>query len=194
MTDLDAARRQEIRFQALSLLDVERFDWVDSAVLLRGMKVPTSPDDLQRELTYLESRQLLRLRKQGDRVQAQLLVAGVDLLEGHTPALAGLIVHEPLSPAEVHRREVLRWILLRLADRSRPIPLQEALAQRALHDVSYVVSEKELRQLTTYLEQKGMLTVDRQANQWQFTPTADGVDVCEYAIECPVGICRPEKF
>ncbi len=195
MSDLDVARRQEIRYQLLWLLDSDRPDSVDTAILLRGLKVPASPDDIGRELAYLESRKLVAIAKAGGRAQAALLAAGVDLLEGNNPQLAGLIRGDRLSQVEIERRKVLRWIVLRLADRSRPIPLQEALAQRALHDVSFVVSEREIRRLITYLEQSSLLQVERRhADAWTFTPTADGVDVCEFTRDCPPGVGRPEQY
>jgi len=187
MTDLDVARKQEIRYQLLCLLDSARPDWLDAGVTLRGLKVGASPDDVGRELGYLQSRQLVETRKVGDRQQARLLATGVDLLEGNHPELMGLIIlDDRLSQIEKERRKVLRWIVLRLGDRSRPIPLQEPLIQRALHDVSFVVSAA---------EQKGLVQVDRRDDQaWQFSPTADGVDVCEYVRECPAGVGRPERY
>lgn len=190
------ARKQEIRCQILSLLDSARPDWVDETLLLRSLKISATQEDVRRELTYLQSRQLVDVRQKGDRQRALILAQGVDLLEGNVPELGGVIVlDDRLSRMERERRKELRWIVLRLSDRSRPIALSESLVQRALHDVTYVVSSRELRRELIYLEEKGLVVTDRKdSEQWKFSPTADGVDVCEYVSDCPPGVGRPQKY
>lgn len=195
MNDLGNARIQEIRYQLLCLLDSDRPNFIGEELLIRSLKVDASQEDVRRELHYLKQRDLVEIRKNGDRVMASLVASGVDLLEGNTVLPGVLILDGRLSHLELERRKNIRWVVLRLSDRSRPIPLSESLAQRALHDVSYVVSQGELRRIITYLEQKKLLQIERsKADSWSFTPTADGVDCCEYNADCPPGVGRPEQY
>lgn len=195
MSDLEQARKQEIRYQVLVALDSERPGFVSEAVLQRACKLQPSQEELRRELLYLKQRGLIEIAGSNEKI-ACLLAPGVDLLEGNSASLAGLLIlDDRLSPTEIERRKEIRWRLLRVADISRPIAISESLAQRALHDVSFVLSQKDVRRCAVYLEQTGLLEISRShPKDWSFQPTADGVDVCEYVAECPPGVARPEKY
>jgi len=195
MSDLEQARKQEIRYQVLVALDSERPGFVSEAVLQRACKLQPSQEELRRELLYLKQRGLIEIAGSVEKI-ASLLAPGVDLLEGNSASLAGLLIlDDRLSPTEIERRKEIRWRLLRVADISRPIAISESLAQRALHDVSFVLSQKDVRRCAVYLEQTGLLEISRShPKDWNFQPTADGVDVCEYVAACPPGVARPEKY
>jgi hypothetical protein len=199
MTALDQARIQEIRYQLLTLLDSCRPDGAGENLLLRGLKsLQVTPDDLRRELLYLKQRELLSLQpptNPSDGSTAALLSLGVDFLEGNAPHMAGVVLPETpaLGRIELERRKEVRWRLLRVCDINRPQPLNESLAQRAIHDINLIVTHAELRRIAVYLEQKGLLLIHRRSD-WAFELSADAIDICEYSRDCPVGIGRPERY
>ncbi len=193
---LEAARKQEIRWQILHLLDSDRPNLVSESLLRRSLQgIQASVDEIRMELQYLKQRDFVRLEARDGVISAALLATGVDYLEGNSASLPGLQKMESgLAPLELARRRELRWRMLRAVDINRPEPLPETLMQRVFHDTEFSLSQGELRRVASYLEQKGLLIVGRTQPCWNLELTADGVDVCEYAVNCPSGVGRPEKY
>lgn len=192
---LENARSQTIRLQLLRLLDSDRPNEVSEHILLTGLKAyQTTPDDLHRALLYLKQRELISLRKMDGSFLATLLASGVDLLEGNVSAPPGFVLNQGLSQVELERRREIRWRLLKVTSTSGIIPLSETLAQRTLHDIQYALSVEDVRRVAIYMEQKGLIQIDRSSLEWAFQVTGDGMDVAEYNLGCPAGVGRPEKY
>jgi hypothetical protein len=195
--ELVAARRHDIRNKILTLLDDARPAPVPQSVLLRGLEgLECSLAELKRELTYLGEKNLLV--NQGDSVNWKPLLKpyGVDLLEGTQEPPPGLgRVAIAVNRAEYHRRQEIRWRILRVIDIGRPINVTQETLWRALDDADLLLTQQELRRELIYLEAKGLIRVEgKTLNQWSAALTADGVDVVEYNTDSPVGVSRPPDY
>lgn len=104
------------------------------------------------------------------------------------------IASAPESLLTLHvmvRHEQLRWVSLQQLDVARP----EAMTDEALLGLARSVypdaSSRELRRELDYLEDHGLLRIERRSDFWHLKLTWQGVDVVEYTSECPAGIGRP---
>lgn len=93
-------------------------------------------------------------------------------------------------------RESLRWLVLDICNRSRPIGVVDVLLLSIIAEILIYTTKEMLRSEIQYLELSGLISVDRQRSGeiWVCQLLPMGVNLCEYTIDCPVGIARPEKY
>lgn len=95
----------------------------------------------------------------------------------------------PAKNIEKHRREGLRADLLLTLNVSAPYGASETLILRTLGDTYEDVGPAELRRELSYLEDKGLATIDgRKTEIWKAAITPEGRDVVEGAKDVPAGI------
>jgi hypothetical protein len=93
------------------------------------------------------------------------------------------------------QREESRWRILRTLDAGRPFPLAELVIWRVLTDIQLPIGLTGVRREIAYLEAKGLARILNPAEaELQVELTALGIDVLEYAVDCPPGIGRPPKY
>ena len=94
-----------------------------------------------------------------------------------------------------HRRETIRWIMLLALNNSRPIRAAEKLLLDVVADSFTDTSQQEIRRELMFIEGMNLVDVTRHpSGKWFAELTAQGVNVIEYSVECPIGIARPEKY
>jgi len=93
------------------------------------------------------------------------------------------------------RRESLRWNLLNTLHYNRPYSMPE---QRLLEVAIALYPDStptEIRRELSYLADRALLSLVRQpSGTWFADLTRDGVDVCDYTVDCDPGIARPVKY
>lgn len=195
--DLNQSRIQEIRYRVLKALEGDRPGFSAETLIQRQLNnahCPTSPQDLRRELAYLEGKKLIGLKKEPPTWAAALAAAGLDILEGYLDE-PGIVLRDAIAPADLARRQEIRWRILRVVDTGRPVPVLETLTWRTLDDADLLVTVGEVRKEAVYLEQQGLLVINRKKNnEWAFSLSPAGADVCDYTIDAPPGVGRPEKY
>lgn len=197
MTEIQNARRQEIRNKILNLLDDQRPLAVGQSVLLRALASNNCTlQELKAELAYLAEKGLISNEGNANQWLATLNHYGVDLLEGSQEAPVGLgQVFVEVNQHEYLRRQEIRWRILRVADIGRPMPVSESLMWRALDDAALLLTAKELRREILYLQDKKLLRFEvNPRDKGSIELTADGVDVVEYSAPAPVGVERPPNY
>jgi predicted MarR family transcription regulator len=97
-----------------------------------------------------------------------------------------------LRRVEQAKTEEFRWRLLKLAHIAGLRGLTDGLVLRALGDFLPGLDFEQIHQALAYLEDKGLVEVQRRSAQWSYTITALGTDCCEGNTECPVGIAFSE--
>ena len=99
-----------------------------------------------------------------------------------------------LTDFEQVRREVLRWMVLVVANTSDSSGVTEAFLKGSLAGHFPVLPSDVLRHEVRYLEGRGYLHVHAsEAAPWRAVITANGVDLVEYRAECPASIARPKR-
>ncbi len=92
--DLERARREEMRWRILRVLDAGRPSPLPETLILRALQdvaIPASPHGLRRELDYLEDRKLITLAKRDSPTWvAELTHYGVDLVEYTVECFPGI--------------------------------------------------------------------------------------------------------
>lgn len=92
--NLDRVQSEEARWRILKVLDAGRPTTVSESIVFRvlhDIHLPLSPQDVRRELDYLERRGLLRLSdKDSPTWQAELTRHGIDVVEYTTPVEPGI--------------------------------------------------------------------------------------------------------
>lgn len=103
-----------------------------------------------------------------------------------------------MDPMELDQaqREDARWRIMNLLNKTRPSAISETIVHRHLaHDLEMPYGPHAVRKELLYLRDKGLVEIpDTDASTWIARVTVDGVDVVEYAVDCPAGIARPRKF
>ncbi|MGO1000850.1 hypothetical protein [Lysobacter sp. CA196] len=93
------------------------------------------------------------------------------------------------------RREGLRWLILSVLDRGRPVGAPEEMIFDIARDMYSDTSQMEVRRELDYLEDRGLVEIERKPiGRWHAALTHQGVDCVEYASECGPGIARPPKY
>ncbi|MCE9732981.1 hypothetical protein [Pectobacterium sp. IFB5596] len=93
------------------------------------------------------------------------------------------------------RQESMRWHLLIALNRTRPYTANEMFLLAVMQRLYADASEPELRQALDYLADRKMAVLTKEKGGiWLANLTRLGVDVVEYAVDCMVGIARPEKY
>lgn len=93
------------------------------------------------------------------------------------------------------KREQMRWLILLTLNAARPLGAPEGLILTCITDQDMQVTTLELRRELDYLEDRGLIELDRgQRPAWTAQLTRTGVDVVEYTVECEPGIARPKKY
>lgn len=93
------------------------------------------------------------------------------------------------------RRES-RWRILRTLEAGRPMKLRESILLSVLGDTQMIMTITELRRDLDYLEQHGLVDIERAKDGWLAELSAKGIDIVEYAkdVEVPPGVARPLCF
>jgi hypothetical protein len=94
-------------------------------------------------------------------------------------------------------RETLRWLIMATLNAARPLGAAEPLILSAISGVPHRVTALELRREFSYLEERGLVSIDpasKESAAWHGKLTRDGVDVAEYTVACGAGIARPRKY
>lgn len=100
-----------------------------------------------------------------------------------------------MSDLEKARREGTRWLLLISLNRARPIGCLDAILLDVVNAIYPRTTPVELHSQLEYLENKKLVDIDKKPDGHWHTKLNDvGVDVVEYAIDCPAGIARPTKY
>lgn len=92
------------------------------------------------------------------------------------------------------QREETRWRILRALDAGRPNPVSETIVLRVLQDIKLSVTVSGLRRELDYLEERGLIKLDRDDPTWSADLTRLGVDLVEFTVPCDPGIARPKKW
>ncbi|MBT9185423.1 hypothetical protein ILP31_15160 [Pectobacterium punjabense] len=93
------------------------------------------------------------------------------------------------------RQESMRWHLLIALNKTRPYTANEMFLLAVMQRLYADASEPELRQALDYLADRKMAALTKEKGGiWLADLTRLGVDVVEYAVDCMVGIARPEKY
>lgn len=96
---------------------------------------------------------------------------------------------------EKAHREHLRWLILLVLDKARPLGAPEQLILSVLQQVPVQVTTHELRRELDYLTDRRLVDVTgRDSPQWHAELTRHGVDVVEYTVDVEPGIARPKKY
>ena len=92
MPDLDKARKYDARWRLLVVLDAGRLMPTSETLLLsclNGIDLDLTPNEVRRELVYLEKRELLTI-KRGQVWTAELTRLGIDMVEYTVPCDPGI--------------------------------------------------------------------------------------------------------
>lgn len=93
------------------------------------------------------------------------------------------------------RRENMRWLILSVLDRARPIGASETLILSTVQALLPDATQLELRREMDYLEGRKLLEISNKGlGLWHAGLTRTGVDVVEYTVRCEAGIARPPKY
>ncbi len=93
------------------------------------------------------------------------------------------------------KRESLRWLILLVLDKARPLPVSEQLILSVVGDSRQSATAQELRRELDYLESRKLIELTgRNGPVWTAELTRHGVDVAEYTVDCEPGIARPKKY
>jgi hypothetical protein len=96
---------------------------------------------------------------------------------------------------ETTERETARWRILRVLDASWPLPYDEQKILHALSGARVELSSSALRRELAFLAACELVELtDRKTPLWSACLTNNGVNVLQYAVECPPGIARPAKW
>lgn len=93
--DLEKAKREELRWRILRVLDAGRPEPVPETIILRALSdaaLSATPSELRRELDYLENRKMVDIHGRGTSPvwTAELTHLGVDLVEYTVPCNPGI--------------------------------------------------------------------------------------------------------
>ena len=94
---------------------------------------------------------------------------------------------------DAHRRN-LRWYILRMLDAARRYGVSETTMLRALTDAHLSPTPSEIRDELTYLDDCGLLTLEREGPEWAAKIKPAGTDIVNYDADCPKGIGRPPQY
>ena len=90
--NLERAKREQVRWRLLALLDAGRPIGVAETLLLGAIieaMLPATPMEIRRELDYLEEKGLVRVAR-GDVWTAELTADGIDVVEYAAPVPVGI--------------------------------------------------------------------------------------------------------
>ena len=92
------------------------------------------------------------------------------------------------------QREIARRRILQILQAGQPVGVNLAVIELALSDAKLKLDTTQLRVELDYLEEKGLLKIERGRyfgeNEIAARLTPAGVDVVEGAVDCPAGIAR----
>lgn len=93
--DLEQAKREELRWRILRVLDAGRPEPVLETITLRALsdaQMSCTPSELRREMDYLENRKTIKINGRGQRQvwTAELTHLGVDIVEYTVACNAGI--------------------------------------------------------------------------------------------------------
>jgi hypothetical protein len=93
------------------------------------------------------------------------------------------------------RREGMRWNLLNALHKARPVGCLDVLLLDVMRAIYNGVTPTELHSELEYLEDRQLVKIDKKPDgHWHSELNHNGVDVVEYAVDCPVGIARPQMY
>lgn len=93
------------------------------------------------------------------------------------------------------RREGMRWHLINALDKARPVGAIDTLLLDVVRCIYPDTTVKELHSQLDYLDNKNLVVLKKYSDgHWHSCLNSHGIDVFEYAVKCPAGIARPEKY
>lgn len=92
------------------------------------------------------------------------------------------------------RREEMRWLILRALYAAQPIGTSEVIIRAAFEQIIPDATEMEIRKELDYLQQRKLITVEKDRQVWFAKINRYGVDLVEYTVPCDPGIARPKKW
>lgn len=93
------------------------------------------------------------------------------------------------------RRESMRWHLLNALDKARPLGALDVLLLDVVRCIYADVTVNELHTQMDYLSGLSLMAITKQPDgHWHGKLTTLGINVVEYACDCPVGVARPSKY
>lgn len=95
---------------------------------------------------------------------------------------------------EKARREELRWVILRALYAAQEIGTTETIVRSAIDEVIPDATDTEIRRGFDYLEERKLVTVERNRQCWFAKINNHGIDFVEYTVEAYPGIARPAKW
>lgn len=95
---------------------------------------------------------------------------------------------------EKARREELRWVILRTLYSAQEIGTSESIICRTVEGAIPDVTESEIRRGLDYLEERKLITTERNRPVWFAKINRYGIDIVEYTVDCLPGIARPKKW
>ena len=99
-----------------------------------------------------------------------------------------------LARAAKMRSEFIRWIVLLVANMSRPAHLTLRTLLQVVQGEYQDATELEMRRELDYLESRDLLKVFTDTlGQVSVDLTRHGIDVAEYTVPVDPGIARPQK-
>lgn len=100
----------------------------------------------------------------------------------------------PKIDLEKARRRETRWYILRTLYAAQPVGTAEAIILSTVREVVPDITDLELRRDLDYLEQRKLISVERQRPVWFAKINRHGIDLVEYEVDCEPGIARPAKW
>ena len=93
------------------------------------------------------------------------------------------------------RREGMRWQILAMLDKARPITSHERFILDVIRGIYADATAVEVRQHLDYLADRRLIELVKQpSGAWFADLSRLGVYIVEYTIDCQPGIARPEKY
>jgi len=92
------------------------------------------------------------------------------------------------------QRETLRWLLLKALNTAGHVGASESLLLTVVSPAVSGVTPVGIKHELHYLQDRGLITTERDRPAWLARITADGTDVVDYTTACPPGIGRPSNW
>ncbi len=93
------------------------------------------------------------------------------------------------------RREGLRWNMIVVLNKARPITTNEGFMLDVMRAIYPDATALEIRRELDYLADRKLVDLVKDpSGTWFADLTRLGVDIAEYTVECNAGIGRPIKY
>lgn len=188
--------RSEARCVIVMALYASRFSEVSDQALRKELQDAGHDGGrewIHQDVHYLSGKKLVAYRTlPAGPVVAMLTAVGCDFVERSEQTVVG-VDSPPVDALQVHQIRERRWHILNALSVGRVAPVRERTILLAINDVGNEITETALRRELVYLEQLGLVTLDRSAPTWLAEITPEGTDIVSFVTpdaQVPAGIDR----